>query len=348
MKRLLLFFLVFISGCIAVPTPSFYSLQEYPPTWTPAPTPTNSPPGPTATHVIQRTPGAAPTRDPNARVLPTSSRGGIGVWMELDARSPQAVLDLLPRAQVIVTDGAGANARKPNQTLLFSTSISLTAETLAPAYGGIVLEKIPPDAATALSSLRNRLKPRLVLARSSFTDMTGLDTALLNLDGVLLENFLRPPDAPPDQFPDEAAWRKQLGTLSTLSSAPNTVVLTATRFSRDMQIELPVVEQWVNYALGSFLLGANNTHAFFGFPDAKQQQLINVPALNAQLGLPNGGTFKGSGVYQRRFTRGLVLVNPTTDKHVVALSRPYQDASGAAVPQLEMLPHTGVVLLNAE
>ncbi len=345
MKRLLFFLLLLASGCSAAPTPTFYTLQEYPATWTPAPTPTNTPPGPTATLVIQHTPGAPPTRDPNARVLPTAPRGGIGIWMDYDRESSKTLADLLPRAQVIVTDGAALRLLKPNQTVLFRAP-SLSSEPLALVYDGVLLETLPTDAAT-LPNLREQLKPRLVLARAFITDTTGLDSALSNLDGVMLENFMRAPNALPDQFPDEAAWRAQVEALARLSAAPDTMVLTATRFSPATPLEAPLVEQWVNYALGSFLLGAKNARSFFGFPYSKAQPFINVPALSAELGQPFGEMVKAGGVYQRRFARGLVLVNPTNEKHAVGLARPYQDLSGKSMTQFEMLPHTGVILINA-
>lgn len=346
MKRLLLFLLLLASGCAAAPTSAPVTLQQYPATWTPAPTPTNTPPGPTATLVIQHTPGAPPTRDPNIRVLPTAPRGGIGVWMEYDRESPKSAVDLLARAQVIVTDGAALNSRKPNQMVFFRTT-SLPPEPLAPAYGGVVLEKIPADGAP-LPNLRDQIKPRLLLARVFITDTTGSDTAILNLDGVLLENFMRAPDASPDEFPDETTWREHVEALAKLSFTPDAVVLTAARFSRDTTRQAPNLERWGNYALASFLLGASNTHTFFGLPDSKMQQFINVPVLSTQLGQPYGAMGKVGGVYQRRFARGVVLVNPTNDKHLVGLPRPYQDSSGASVTQFEMLPHTGIILTNPQ
>lgn|GEM_PF-3284723 len=348
MKLLVLLCLLCLAtGCYSAAAPTPYSVRQYPVTWTPAPPPTNPLPGPTATRVIQSTPGALPTRDPNARVLPAAPRGSIGVWLEINAASPKADPDLLARAAIVVTDGSAAIARKGNQ-FLFLTTDQAAAEKLAPDVNGIILARGAADNFAALSTLREQIKPRVLLTSAAVTDTQAIAQILPNVDGILLENFVRDADTPPEQFPDEAAWRQNVETLAGLGTNPDRIILTSTRFPEEPGRPLPLVQQWANFALASFLLAANNPHTFFGMPDSHVQPFMNVPALNAQLGLPFGGMVKTNGVYQRRFARGLVLVNPSNEKRILNLSRAYQNTLGEKFTALEIEPHTGLVLLNAE
>jgi hypothetical protein len=343
----LLCLLCFVTGCYSAAPPPPYPVQPYPVTWTPAPTPTQTLPGPTATRVIQITPGALPTRASNARVLPTVPRGNLGVWMDINATAPQADPDLLARAAIVVTDGSAAIARQANP-FLFLTTDQAAVKNLAPDVNGIILARGAADNPTAFAALREQIKPRVVLASAAVTDTQYIAQVLPNVDGILLENFARDADAPMEQFPDEAAWRQNIDALAGLSTNPDTIILTSTRFPEAADRPLPLVQQWANFALASFLLAANNTHAFFGMPDPHVQQFMNVPALNVQLGLPFGGMVKTNGVYQRRFVRGLVLVNPSNAKRILNLARAYQNALGEKFTALEIEPHTGLVLLNAE
>lgn len=349
MKHVLVLSLLFlVTGCYANPTPTPYPLQQYPATWTPAPTPTNTPPGPTATLVIQKTPGAPPTRDPNLRLLPAIPRKGIGLWLEINANTSDPVRELAPRAQIVVThDEKSVTPRFEQQQFLATRALTQTT-VVETAAQGILLETLTAENAAALAELRDTLKPRLLLVAVPVTDTTAAQTILPNTDGLLLENFLRDANAPPEQFPDVTAWKRDVNTLAELSSNGRAVILTSTRFPDKDERPLPVVQQWANFALASFLLGANNTHTFFGMPDARVQQFVNVPALNVDLGTPTGGMTLLNGVYQRRYTRGLVYVNPSNEKRTFLLPVTYTSATGNPVTGLEMLPHTGTVLTIAQ
>lgn len=56
----------------------------------------------------------------------------------------------------------------------------------------------------------------------------------------------------------------------------------------------------------------------------------------------------GANVFQRRFTHGLVLVNPTTERATVKLDRAYQDPeNNAPVKELELEAQSGKILLES-
>lgn len=344
---LLLLCLCALAGCAANPSPTPYPLQQYPAIWTPAPTPTNTPPGPTATLVIQNTRAPLPTRDPNARALPAAPRDTLGIWALTRDQNAYAQDAVAQQARILVTP-ADEFERIKNDSFIFQIIATEPARPLPDAFNGVVMLPTTQAKPEMLQALQTALKPRWVLASVFITDTAQLETLRARADGLMLENFLRAPDGAAEPFLDEAAWQRQVNTLATLSANPDALVLTAARMTRANQNPSTDGAAWMEYALASFLLGVNNTHTFFGAPDASAQtelrQFLDMDAL----GVPQTAVLKANGVYQRRFARGLVLVNPSADKHAFLLPRKYRARNGAIISQIEMPPHTGALLLNAD
>ena len=71
-------------------------------------------------------------------------------------------------------------------------------------------------------------------------------------------------------------------------------------------------ESWHRFALASFLLGAS-TNTYFNFVESRTWTAVLSDHRwdHVDVGLPTGPYAKVNGVYQRNFTKGLVLVNPT-------------------------------------
>jgi hypothetical protein len=111
--------------------------------------------------------------------------------------------------------------------------------------------------------------------------------------------------------------------------------------------------QWQSYVVATMLLG-NNGHVWIQFasssssgPDALQ---LNTPLMNAQIGSPTetygttDGYLKG-GVYQRSFTNGRVLVNPSGSAVTVKLGTTMSTIGGSRISSLTLAPYSGTVLL---
>lgn len=334
-----------LSGCLFSPTPTPVAVFQYPPTWTPAPTPTFTALPPTATLVIQRTPGAVQTRDPNARFLPTAPRDRPALWMGVSAQMPAILQNVIPRANLIVTDNTAEFSPAPGTPIFLSGVPAETLiEPLPPVFAGVV---ITPTAELDLARVRAAIRPKLLLVSTFLTETVASEVDPL-VDGVRLENFLTEPEAPLSQFPDEAEWVSELGVLAQVSANPNLVVLTSTRLGVDTGDGTVRAEQWLAYALASFLLGNNGTRSYFGMESALTPQSMDSSLFELEIGSPLGNPFKQAGVYQRRFTEGLVLVNPTNEARAVTLSRNYVDGFGTRYNSFEMQPHTGMILLTTE
>lgn len=334
-------------ACVAQPPTVPVQVLEYPATWTPAPTATASPLPPTATLVVQDTPLPVVTRDPNARLLPSSPRNSVGTWLAISTQLSKILEPLVPRANVLVTDGTVSGARNPRQVLLLSGQADAfsTENALPPQYNGVLVATTDP---AKIQAVRKAIHTRLLIVSMPVTGTETLKAIASDVDGVRLENFLTDLSTPRSQFPGETDWKQDVDALAALAASPNLVVLTATRLSTLPGDDSISVDQWLKFAFASFLLGANNSHSFFGFETPVSVQTLDTPMLQVQIGTPLGAALKQNAVYQRRFTGGLVLVNPDTVPHALELSRPYVDLVGNAVPRLNILPHTGVILLNAQ
>lgn len=340
----LFFFLCLIAlvACTTQPTPTPLPMQTLPATWTPAPTPTNTPPGPTATLVIQNTRAPLATRDPNARILPTIPPGSAGIWLDLTLSPENAAA--VEDVEIILSQNPN-QPRRNNQFLFLETGNVTALSTLTPGINGIVLGRSALDGDAPVAALRESIKPRLLLARAFISETTALEQVAPNVDGVLLDNFLRAATAPMNSFPDEFAWKNQIDTLARYSARPAFVVLAAPGFPASIrEAQASDADQWGSFAFASFLLGVNNTNTFYG---VAPYSYLQTPTLPKSLGLALGGYTKLNGIYQRRFANGLVLVNPTDEIRAFFLPRAYVDSNGAPVPQIELPPHTGQILYSA-
>ena len=109
------------------------------------------------------------------------------------------------------------------------------------------------------------------------------------------------------------------------------------------------------FALASYLLG-NTGHAFFDFESntsgsgrATKEFQAPSPLYDLDLGHPlqtstSLSSYLRSGVYQRPYSNGLVMVNPSDRAVPVAVSGTYRNLAGRAVHQITLAPHTAEIL----
>lgn len=265
--------------------------------------------------------------------------------MEVSNQTPTILNELVRRADLVVTDNTADFTPSPGVPVFLSSAAPPSAaESLNPLFAGVILT---PTSEIDLPAVRAVLTPKLLLIRATVTDTLASNFGP-SIDGVRLENFLTEPETPLSRFPDEARWRRDLDALARLSANPNLVVLTSTRLGQNEGDGSVSADRWLGYTLSSFLLAANGAHTFFGIESALTPQTMDSSLYNLEIGTPMGGAFAQAGVFQRRFTRGLVLVNPSNETRAVVLSRKYVDGFGTRYDSVEMKPHTGMILLETE
>lgn len=356
-------------GCTPAQPVTPFAVVQFPPTWTPGPTATATPIPPTATLVVQGTRVPPTTPNPNLKPLPSSPRDGIGIWFETQDVQLDAILSDAPNIQVVTGPRALAFEQQHPGTFAFlrlsaGDIISATAENgMLTKYSGILFqnrEDVPEgtldDLNADIEEAHRRVGTRLLIAAaplwtdgaSYFANRDAADALLPSLDGICMCNFMRRADAQLDDFKSVTAWRQDVSALATLSSRSNLIVLVSVPFAERTSKSKGSAADWLDYSLGSFLLGINNRHAFFNVRGNRTNGLVMAPQFETKIGSPLGTLYPITGVYERRFTQGVVVVNPSSEMRTRVFSRPFQDANNRIVTRATLNPHSAIILFNAE
>jgi hypothetical protein len=76
---------------------------------------------------------------------------------------------------------------------------------------------------------------------------------------------------------------------------------------------------------------------------------LRYPEYNANIGTPEGEMYKDQLVYWRKYSNGLVVVNPSSNSsYNVQINGSYVDSYGNHIGKnLTLQPHSGMLLLNS-
>jgi hypothetical protein len=102
-------------------------------------------------------------------------------------------------------------------------------------------------------------------------------------------------------------------------------------------------DAWYKFTLASWLLG-NDGRSFFHFSYEHADATVLRKWHRLDLGTAVEPYGKVGGVYQRTFSGGRVLVNPTSSTVVVSLDGTYTTLSGAPVTSVTLPPKTAEIL----
>ena len=102
------------------------------------------------------------------------------------------------------------------------------------------------------------------------------------------------------------------------------------------------------WVIANYLLVKNNCTYMYISGNQDYGRLITFPEYSIAIGRPQGAMTKTQGVWLRKFSGGLSLVNPHTGEHTVSLpAGNYNDVNGNPVgPTVTMAAQTGLVLLK--
>lgn len=226
---------------------------------------------------------------------------------------------------------------------------SLSAQPINPATGSHWTNNEWLQATTQLTAaVKQDIAPRPVLAnglvsgQSYFNQGAPSSRLLEAADYGLAETFVRTAGQGIAQYRTEAAWKADVDMLLDASQRGGQV-LTLTKVwvdATDAQME-----KWYRYALATFLLGDDGTHHFAFGRGWGTDTMQALPHTSLPLGTPVGPYAKVDGVYQRSYTDGLTLVNPTSDPVTVPLPARYVDLDGLTTSgSLTLAPYSGTVL----
>lgn len=145
-------------------------------------------------------------------------------------------------------------------------------------------------------------------------------------DGANAEGFLRNQSDAPDTFAPEADWTKDVDMLVDAGSRGRSVVAMTKVWVR---ADADQVTRLRRYAYASFLLGTNGQQYLYFNPVGPGKPPAANPWDGIAIGTPTEHYAKRSGAYQRAFSHGLVVVNPTSSSVTFPLAGTYVDLSGA-------------------
>jgi len=242
----------------------------------------------------------------------------------------------------ILLDGAGTDLIRADNTPVYTGTTKFTDQQRQDAVDGL------------LRAIRARIPGKLmIIGGYAWEDGTAYnvkpavtqDLASIG-DGIHIDEFLRAPISATTDYKSESNWKKDIDYLSAISQ-DGKVVLISTRFMTTDALT-DTIKAWLDYSVASYLLGKNGSSTYFQFDPGGSLVYSSDPVLAVPIGSPQEAYSKlSSGIYRRLFTKGMALVNPTSDKKETVFDTAYHTL-GATDPitKVVMPPHTGLILLS--
>jgi hypothetical protein len=159
------------------------------------------------------------------------------------------------------------------------------------------------------------------------------------VQGAISEIWLRSAAQSLTSYPAESRWRDSVNQLVDLGRTGERTAAMVKLWTSGTTAQK---DAYHRFALASFLLGSDGRSSFQA-SYAPGDALAGHRYWTTDIGTPTGAYGNAGGVYQRAFTRGKVLVNPTTTTRTVALGAAYVDLSGVRRTSVTLAPHTGDV-----
>jgi hypothetical protein len=216
--------------------------------------------------------------------------------------------------------------------------------TIAYHYPVSQVAKYPSDAAYsgAMGSFVRNVGPQIQadgkLAIANIGSWSGyastVDPWLQSLSGAMDEEFLKWGTSAGTGYAPQSTWQAQLQEVALCQSEGKLFLGVTHSAASD--------EQAAVYGYATELLAGGGTASF-----SMAQDYTNAtwfPEYGYQIGQPTGSYSQTQGVYERAFTNGLALVNPTGSTQRVNLGGTYSGSGLSNVSTVTMAPQTGLVL----
>jgi hypothetical protein len=159
------------------------------------------------------------------------------------------------------------------------------------------------------------------------------------VDGMLIEGFIRWEN---EGWRTVSNWELDVKYLQYLCQHGKKSVALVNVYGN---LQAPI-DQVMMFGLASYLLGQSGSLSYYSVSGSSMYDMADV--CQTDVGTPVEAYHKrsDSGVYEREYTKSLVLVNPSNSAYTISLGRSYQTLSGAWVTQITMSAHTGIILIG--
>jgi len=199
-------------------------------------------------------------------------------------------------------------------------------------------------------TVQRLVRPAIVIGNGlgsgpRFFDVAAPSSVLLHgVRGGIAEGWLRHPAQEIDAFPTLPAWLLDIEMLSSAGRQGKTVLVVTKAWAHGTREQKDRLHE---YALASFLLGMEGD-AYFHFSYSPRSDPIRPhPWWDPDIGRAIESYGIVDGIYRRRFTRGLVLVNPSDDTRTLQLDGDFVDLRGTTLRTVTLSPRSGIVLVRA-
>ncbi len=157
------------------------------------------------------------------------------------------------------------------------------------------------------------------------------------------EQFVRSATQAAGTFRKEADWKSDVDMIVDAESHGSWILAVSKLWVTATTAQQSALHR---YSYATFLLGTNGTSYFQFLADRS----LDTPIADSNLeklpiGSPTGAYAKTDGAYQRAFTKGRVLVNPTNAAVTVPVTGVFHDSNGTLVTgSLRLAPYAAEIL----
>jgi hypothetical protein len=170
---------------------------------------------------------------------------------------------------------------------------------------------------------------------------------LAGVDGSLAEYWLRGAEQSLSAYPTETQWKQNVDMITDATAHGKTTLITVKTWAPGTAAQ---INDWHVYSLASYLMTADGTGQYQFMPSEADADMTARDALldGLHIGVPSAKYEKTSaGYYQRVYTNGRVVVNPTKVAVTVNLGTPHTTTSGKTVTSLTLQPNGAQILTRA-
>ena len=167
------------------------------------------------------------------------------------------------------------------------------------------------------------------------------------IDGSLAEYWLRGAHQPLRAYPSEAQWRQNVDMVTDATARGKTTLITVKTWGPGTRKQK---RAWHVYSLASYLMTADGTGQYqFMRTEADADMTARDGLLDRlRIGVPRAAYKKvDAGFYQRRYTNGRVVVNPTKVAVTVRMRKAHRTTSGTVVRSVRLRPNDAEILTRA-
>jgi hypothetical protein len=182
------------------------------------------------------------------------------------------------------------------------------------------------------ATVANAVTPKLVAGNGLGSGVRYFNSAapsaqLFNgIRAAIGEVWLRSPGAPASSYPTPTAWKANVDALVNAGQHGDVLVALTKVWGGGSQAQ---VNAWHLFSLASFLLGSNGT-AYYEFSSSNTESgiLYNSAWEHLNVGVPTGPYVQTGTIFERTFTQGFAVVNPSSRPARVTLSQPMCNENG--------------------